>query len=231
MERTGSRLQGNTAMRCSPPEVHDPEIVRLVQATMADLLQALSVGVVIVDGTCRLLFANDLARQILRRADAIADTCGRLRPAHPSCRRKLSELIERMAGDRSDESELVGLARPTGNSLLILARRLGEPNGPPSGKVLLLLSDPELRADFASDDLGPLFELTPSELRLLGALLRGTSLKDYAAAAGISRNTARSQLKGIFQKTGFGRQAELVGAMLGDPLLHLAVSRGRLPTS
>jgi DNA-binding CsgD family transcriptional regulator len=253
MERVATQSSGSWGSRCSatrqqlgeaaarlavcpsmprvsavPLEFRDPEIAGLIQATLAELIQTLSLGIVIVDGTCRLLFADQLARRILQRADAIAECHGRLRLAHRSSRDKLSVLVERMAGDGNDDPELLRLSRPAGNALLLMARKLAGAGGS-SGRVLLLLSDPDLRAELAPDDLGPLFELTPSEIRLLGALLRGESLTDYAKSGGISRNTARTQLKGIFQKTGFGRQAELVGAMLGDPLLHLVVSRGGIP--
>jgi DNA-binding CsgD family transcriptional regulator len=58
------------------------------------------------------------------------------------------------------------------------------------------------------------YGLTPSETRLALALLEGQSLRAAAAATAISYQTARSQLKQIFAKTGTRRQAELVRALL-----------------
>jgi DNA-binding CsgD family transcriptional regulator len=54
------------------------------------------------------------------------------------------------------------------------------------------------------------FCLTSAEVRLTAALAEGTSLKEYAASAGITEGTARVQLKSVFAKTGTHRQAELV---------------------
>jgi DNA-binding CsgD family transcriptional regulator len=58
------------------------------------------------------------------------------------------------------------------------------------------------------------FGLTPAEARLAVHLVTGKSLRSAAAKLGISYETARSQLKNIFNKTGTGRQAELVVVIL-----------------
>jgi DNA-binding CsgD family transcriptional regulator len=58
--------------------------------------------------------------------------------------------------------------------------------------------------------LGLVFGLTAAEARLALALSMGQDLDSAAAAFGVSRQTVRSQLKTIFAKTGWRRQAELV---------------------
>lgn len=52
--------------------------------------------------------------------------------------------------------------------------------------------------------------LTPAEARLAARLRFGLSLKEAAEELGISVNTARNQLKSIFEKLGVNRQADLV---------------------
>lgn len=52
--------------------------------------------------------------------------------------------------------------------------------------------------------------LTLAEARLAARLRFGLSLKEAAAELGISVNTARNQLKSIFEKLGVNRQADLV---------------------
>ena len=54
------------------------------------------------------------------------------------------------------------------------------------------------------------FGLTPSEARLALHLVIGETLRSAAAELHISYETARTQLKSIFGKTGTCRQAELV---------------------
>lgn len=52
--------------------------------------------------------------------------------------------------------------------------------------------------------------LTPAEARLAARLRFGQSLKEAAEELGISVNTARNQLKSIFEKLGVNRQADLI---------------------
>src|SRR5262245_2313490 len=54
------------------------------------------------------------------------------------------------------------------------------------------------------------FGLTPAEARLALQLVAGEPLRSAAAKLGISYETARTELKNIFSKTGTCRQAELV---------------------
>lgn len=58
--------------------------------------------------------------------------------------------------------------------------------------------------------LSDLFGLTPAQIRLARLLMQGHSLPQAASATGLSRETLRTQLRSIFEKTGTGRQAELV---------------------
>jgi DNA-binding CsgD family transcriptional regulator len=54
------------------------------------------------------------------------------------------------------------------------------------------------------------FGLSPAEARLALRLITGETLRSAAAKLSISYETARTQLKNIFNKTGTCRQAELV---------------------
>jgi DNA-binding CsgD family transcriptional regulator len=62
--------------------------------------------------------------------------------------------------------------------------------------------------------LSSIFGLTAAEAKLAARLGAGEALETVAEGLGIARETARNQLKAIFQKTGVHRQAELV-ALLG----------------
>lgn len=66
-------------------------------------------------------------------------------------------------------------------------------------------------------DTGPLrviIGLTPAEARLASALLQGTSLDEAAAQLGVTRNTIRTQLRGLFIKTDTHRQSDLLRVLL-----------------
>jgi DNA-binding CsgD family transcriptional regulator len=69
--------------------------------------------------------------------------------------------------------------------------------------------------------LRSLFDLTPSEARVARSLAGGDSLDDIAAHGGVSRNTVRTQLRQVMDKTGCTRQAEVTALManiaIGQP--------------
>jgi DNA-binding CsgD family transcriptional regulator len=58
-----------------------------------------------------------------------------------------------------------------------------------------------------------LFDLTPAEARVARSLSAGETLDDIAETGGVSRNTVRTQLRGVMEKTGCTRQAELVSLL------------------
>jgi DNA-binding CsgD family transcriptional regulator len=63
-----------------------------------------------------------------------------------------------------------------------------------------------------------LFDLTPGEARVAHAIGKGRAIETIATAAGVSRETVRTQLKMVFAKTGLNRQAELVALLSGIAL-------------
>ena len=60
-----------------------------------------------------------------------------------------------------------------------------------------------------------LFDLTPSEARVARCLASGMTVDDIASQSSISRNTVRSQVRGVLEKTGCTRQAEVVALLSG----------------
>ena len=58
------------------------------------------------------------------------------------------------------------------------------------------------------------FGLTPAEARLAHHLVAGETLRSAAIKLSITYETARTQLKKIFNKTGARRQAQLVIVIL-----------------
>jgi DNA-binding CsgD family transcriptional regulator len=61
--------------------------------------------------------------------------------------------------------------------------------------------------------LAQTFGLTAAEAKLAAALATGARLEAVAEELGISRHTARSQLKAVFAKTGTHRQSQLVALL------------------
>jgi DNA-binding CsgD family transcriptional regulator len=60
-----------------------------------------------------------------------------------------------------------------------------------------------------------LFDLTPAEARVARSLTTGETVETIASNTGVSRNTVRTQLQGVLEKTGCSRQAEVVALLSG----------------
>jgi DNA-binding CsgD family transcriptional regulator len=60
-----------------------------------------------------------------------------------------------------------------------------------------------------------LFDLTPAEARVARSLASGKTVADIAMDGGVSRNTVRTQLDRVMEKTGCNRQAEVVALLTG----------------
>ena len=86
-----------------------------------------------------------------------------------------------------------------------------------TGRVLLTLRLTTPPSPYPSD-LKALFGLTTAEARLAERMSSGCDLGTAARVIGIGRETARTQLRSIFAKTGVRRQAEL--SALLTALLH-----------
>ncbi|TPK72059.1 helix-turn-helix transcriptional regulator [Mesorhizobium sp. B2-4-15] len=90
------------------------------------------------------------------------------------------------------------------------------------GDILLyftnLVTEPVLNEQL----LSVTFKLTRAEARLASQLASGEGIRTASAKLGISRETARTQLRAVFAKTGTGRQAELAALLsrLSIPSRH-----------
>jgi DNA-binding CsgD family transcriptional regulator len=77
------------------------------------------------------------------------------------------------------------------------------------GRVILLLTDLRSPLRPEATHLCAAFGLTVAEAKLAAKLASGSGVNGAAASLGVSRETARTQLKAVFTKTNTCRQAEL----------------------
>lgn len=66
-----------------------------------------------------------------------------------------------------------------------------------------------------------LFDLTPAEARIAKGISQGFTINELAARYAVSKETVRSQLKGVLTKTGTHRQADLVAQIGGIVKLEI----------
>ena len=190
-------------------------------------LQTMESGILALDKTGRVLFANPFAEDMLRRGNFLKVQAGRLLAGLRDDAKQLSGAIARALASRAPQ--VLGLRKAGGGETdrcIITVVRLSEAN-----RLFTIFSRPELlvlirlpneRRGPAARDLVDLFEFTGAEARLAEGMACGLSLQDYAAQTGVAKDTVRAQLKAIFIKTGAQRQSELVRLLCDVPAPYSA---------
>lgn len=89
-----------------------------------------------------------------------------------------------------------------------------------SGRILLVVSDPDSTPPDAVRWIARRFGLSPAEARLAGAVIDGMPLAHAAEQLGIRLSTARTRLKTIQAKTGCHRQLDLVRLAMSVPSIQ-----------
>ena len=206
-------------------QIHERLGVEATRSALAiDLLDSLSVGLVIVAADSRLLFASTVADRVLRQGQHLALRDGRLRAVSSHNGPWLDRLI---AGAVRTSAGLVGgaggkfhLGGANGSSLAILVAPMRIASlgfGLMQPAAIVIFADPDTRTHVPEERLRQLYGLTPAEIRLLTALLNGQKLAEYAGTASITYGTARIHLKRLLQKTSCHSQTDLVRTVLRDP--------------
>ena len=72
-------------------------------------------------------------------------------------------------------------------------------------------------ASSTSQVIGETFKLTPTELRVLLAIIEVGGIPEVATAFGVADTTVRTHVNRLFEKTGATRQADLVKLVAWQP--------------
>jgi DNA-binding CsgD family transcriptional regulator len=76
--------------------------------------------------------------------------------------------------------------------------------------VVVFIRQPDSTMTTPMEWLRQIYGLTAAEGRLMQALVAGDSLDGAASRFSVTRETVRSQLKAVFQKTGAASQGDLI---------------------
>jgi DNA-binding CsgD family transcriptional regulator len=194
------------------PSVQPTPSMALLAAACA-VLDKLNRGVVIIDTTATVRFANRAARAMLQRRNGVAvDEDGRLAFLPPAAAASLAAYLQAERDNSEPASIVLKIQRSPGHShYRVLVSRLDTVAqvGDPSHCVLIYEPSGGQRP-LPSAVLRDLYGLTPAEARLVNALFTGQSLIEAATTLGISVLTARTTLKHVFAKCEVGGQAELL---------------------
>ncbi len=191
----------------------------LLAAGAEAALQQVPHGIVLVDPTGKILFANGEAETIARGRDGLSFGPTGLIAARPADTARLTTAV-REAARRNGQSAALRLARPSGDRpiavLVVPLRRETDWLGMSGTMALVVISDPVRGHVPPETRLANLYGLTPSEAGLAVQLMSGLDLAEIAERRGISVPTARLHLHRILGKTDAARQSDLVRLLLRE---------------
>ena len=189
-------------------------------ASLAKLLDSTGVGVIHLDRRGRIVEANGLASDILRRGDGLSDWGGFLGawlPADNSCLQELlASAIPPLGGQAVGGTATVrrnsGLPRLLLHFIPVGGRQLDFGFRPVAALVLVVdaATRPLPDAKWVAAVLG----LSAAESQVAVMLAEGRTPRDIAAATGRRETTVKVLLRRAYRKLGISRQVELVRLVL-----------------
>jgi DNA-binding CsgD family transcriptional regulator/PAS domain-containing protein len=198
-------------------------------ATFADTFDGLSAGMFLVDQAGRIVHANASGHAMLRDAVVLRAAGGKLTPVEPGSAAELSEVLAAARGGDAAIG-LKGIALPLSGSddACYVAHVLPLTSGARqrtaatyAAAAAVFVRKAEIGVPSPPEVIARRYNLTPSELRVLLAIVEIGGVPEAADTLGVSEATVKTHLHRLFGKTGATRQADLVKLVAGlcNPLV------------
>jgi DNA-binding CsgD family transcriptional regulator len=207
------------AMRMREQRAQGSYMQRFFEEAMAKL----SIACVLLDGHGRVCSMNNSAQQLLASSEFLGLRGDALRCSGGVDGKPLAKAIELALAahrNRCRSQRGIGLQLETspGNGVLdvvvkpLISDRLLESRDKPAAVVYINdCRRPGIELDPAV--LVGMYGFTNCESQLAALLARGTNLSDAAGILGVSINTVKTHLRGIYEKMGTNKQAQVVARL------------------
>lgn len=196
---------------------------------LADVVDRLNAGVMLLDTACNIVHSNPAAEALLAADDFLRSVAGRLVARSSAANAALRDIFSDAGGVAlaADAGRKISLTSHDGSHyvahVIALPSLLREGAAERNSAVgALFVWKAELDARSCAGVIDRTFELTPAELRVLQSIVEVGGVPETAVALGIAETTVKTHLHRVFAKTGVSRQADLVKLAAGfsNPLVH-----------
>jgi DNA-binding CsgD family transcriptional regulator len=189
-------------------------------ATFASTIDAISSGIFLLGQNGRLIHANAAAHELLLADDCLRLTNGQLVACDSRFNQTLRKLFTSHEAAGARCSTALSLLTRNGDRYLCHVLPLNSSARAAVGanyKAIAALFVRKVALDLhsCSELLLRTFELTPSELRVLLAIVESSGVSATADKLGVAETTVKTHLQRVFAKTGASRQADLVKLAAG----------------
>jgi len=198
-------------------------------AALADTLDGISAGMLLLDARGGIVHANASGRTLLAEGSLLRAAGGKLAANNAKAEQALHEaFLAADSGDAAVGTKGIAVPLTTRGGERYVAHLLPLTSGARrragtryAAVAALFVHKTALEAPTAPEVIANTFKLTPSELRVLLAIAEVGGVPETAAALGIGQGTVRTHLLRLYAKTGTRRQAELVKLVAGfsSPLI------------
>lgn len=195
--------------------------LRAVEAeNLAQTLDGLAAAMFLLELDGRIVHANASGIAMLNQADVVRSSDGRLIASNPSDERTLRESVLEASRDEtivSASSVTHAITSRNGARYVVHVLPLGSGARRTASKAVaaLFVQKAALSKVAAPEVIAKTYRLTPTELRVLLALVEVGGVPEVSEALGIAETTVKFHLRSLFDKTGSRRQAELVKLLVG----------------
>jgi DNA-binding CsgD family transcriptional regulator len=202
---------------------------RAEAASLADTLDGIGAGMLLVDATGRIVHANVTGHVMLDAADVLHAEGGRLAVNDLQADQVLADTFA-TAGNGDTAVGIKGVAVPlvardgaryVAHVLPLTSGARRRAGASYAAVAALFVHKAALDTPSPPEAIAKAYKLTPSELRVLLAIVEVGSVPEVAEALGVAETTVKSHLQRVYQKTSVNRQADLVKlvAAFSNPLL------------
>lgn len=192
-------------------------------ATFADTLDGITAAMFLVDAKGRVVHANAAGHAFIADGDVLKMSGSRLVASDAQGDQALAEIFA-AAGTSDDAVGIKGIALPlmakSGDRYVAHVLPLTSGARRQAGASFAAVAAVFVRKA-ALGTPGPLeviaktYKLTPTELRVLLAIVEVGGAPEVAEALGVAETTVKFHLRRLFEKTGTRRQADLVKIVAG----------------
>jgi len=190
----------------------------------ADTLDGISAGMFLVAANGAIVHANASGNALLASGDVLRAVNGRLIASDSEADQALQEVFAAAAngdpavGVRGIAQSLA--AHPDGERYVAHVMPLTSGARRQAGKhyaavAVVIAHKVGFQMPSALEAIAKFYKLTPSELRILFAIVQVGGVPETAEALGVAESTVKTHLRRLFDKTGSNRQADLVKLIAG----------------
>lgn len=187
-----------------------------------DALNRVAAGVFLVDADGKIAHANDVGETMLLAGDLIRRDGGKIAARNPQAETTLRDCLGAASkGDLALGTKGVAIPLTSHQGVKYVAHLLplmsGTRRKATSGNAIaaLFIKEASVGSLLSPEVIGRAFGLTPTELRVLLAIVEIGGVPETASALGIAATTVKTHLNRLYEKTGVNRQADLVKLVAG----------------